>query len=292
VTVVIPSYNEQANITRITQQVLDEPWSDALALDQIIIVDDHSSDDTQALSEGLAGRYEQVRVIRHADRLGKNAGMRSGVLACRSDIVAFIDADVLLAPKCLTMTLQPLLDDRSLVASSALHEPLPPRSWRERPSRFQALVAAEMAILGSGSLARVYAMKTAAIKTLVLPDTLPDDFYIMRWLHDRGYRFAVRSDARFYIRAATGLRDFAKQTIRIWQAGEAVRRAWPGPGLSPPPKGVVARAIARAIVQEPLGFVLYVAWRLVITATPSVWWVPVPDHSRYDTSLSTKDLGL
>jgi glycosyltransferase involved in cell wall biosynthesis len=292
VTIVIPAYNEEANIGRLTQQIMDEPWNDALALDEIIIVDDYSGDGTQAIAEGLACEHERVRVIRHTERSGKNAAMRSGLGTCRSDIIAFIDADVLLAPNCLTMACQLLVDEPSLVASSARLQPLPPRSWHERPSRFQGLVVAEIARLGWGSLARVYAIKTWAIKTLMLPDSVYDDLYIVRWLRGCGYRFSVRTDARFYIRAATGLRDFAKQTIRMWQAEEAVRRARPGPSLSRPPRDVVARAIARAIKQEPIGFVLYVAWRLVIMATPSVWWIPVPDHSRYDTSLSTKDLGL
>jgi len=50
--------------------------------------------------------------------------------------------------------------------------------------------------------------------------------------------------------------------------------------------------MARAITREPLGFVLYVVWRGIIAATPTKMWLPVVDHSRYDTSASTKDVSL
>ena len=134
VTVVIPAFNEEIGIARLTLQVLQEPWNETLVLDAVIIVDDCSVDHTQAITEQLVREHERVRVIRHARRGGKNAAMRTGLAACRSDIVAFVDSDVLLAPHCLIRTIQLLVDDPSVVGSSCIIEPLPPRSWRERAS--------------------------------------------------------------------------------------------------------------------------------------------------------------
>jgi hypothetical protein len=292
VAVLVPAYNEEMNIARLIKQILDEPWTADLVLDEIIIIDDCSEDNTPTVVKNLARDHGHVRMIRNEQRIGKNAGMRAGIAAGHSDVVTFVDADVFLGPGCLTKTIRLLLEDPSLMASSALHAPLPPRSWRERASGFQALLSAELRRLGHGSLSRVYAMRAAVLANLDLPDTLPDDFYIMRWLRDRGYRSAVCADAIAYFRPATGLRDFAKQTVRIWQAGVAMERALPGSAPPSPRLGIVVRGVTHALRREPLGFVLYLAWRALLMATPATWWLPVADHSRYDTVRSTKDLGL
>lgn len=291
VTVVIPAFNEQANIARLTQQIVSEPWRGAVALHEIIIVDDCSADKTPEIADELAHMHECVRVIHHARRGGKNAGMRTGLAACRSDIIAFVDSDVRLAPQCLTKTIKLLIDDPTLAGTSCLITPLPPRSWRERASRFQALLIAELRRHGQSSLARVYALRTEAIATLSLPDTIYDDLYIMRWLRSHGYRYDVCGDTTAFIRSAAGLRDFAKQTLRTWRAEQALEQVLPGDYVASGNRKAVVRAVARAAVKEPAGFMLYLLWRGLITLTPGTFWLPVVDHSRYDTSMSTKDLG-
>lgn len=294
VTIVIPAFNEQSNIAYITRQVLDEPWGDGFALDEVIIVDDCSEDRTQEITADLARADGRVRVIRHAQRGGKNAGMRTGLSASRSPIVVFLDADVRLGAQCVTKMVALLRDNSSLTAASCILEPLSARSWHERASRFQLLLVAELGRLGHGSLARVYSLRTVATSGLALPDTVYDDIYILRWLRNYGYRYALQTDATAYVRAAHGLRDFAKQTIRTWRAAEALDRLLPD--KTPPAerrgRGVVARALGRAIAREPMGFVLYTAWRGIVTVTPTKMWLPVIDHSRYDTSISTKEVGV
>lgn len=294
VAVVIPAFNEEVNLAQLTRQILDEPWTDDLTLDSLIIVDDCSADRTQEIAEGVARGNGQVHVIRHSQRSGKNAAMRTGLANCCADIVVFVDADVRLGLNCLTKTVQLLIDNPSLAGSSCTIMPLPPRSWRERPSRFQALLVGELRRSGHDSLARIYALKTAAVASLSLPDDIYDDLYIMRWLRNHGERYAVRTDATAYIRSAMGLRDFAKQTLRTWRAGQALETVLRerSPSLSSSRRGVMVHAVVRAVAREPLGFILYLAWRGIITVTPGAWWLPVVDHSRYDTSMSTKNLGV
>lgn len=295
VTVVIPAYNEQANIARLVRQVLDEPWTTALSLQNVIVVDDCSDDGTSDVAQQLADEYDRVRVTRHRQRSGKNAGMRTGIAANEADVIVFVDADTSLASGCLTRMVQLLQDDPSLAGASCINAPLPARSWRERASRFQALLIAELRRYGHQSLARVYALRSSAIATLTLPDNIYDDLYIMRWLNNHGQRYAVRPDAVAYIRAATGLRDFAKQTVRTWRAVAALDDVLPrraatatAPGGAP----IMLRSVARAAALEPVGFLLYVLWRTIISVTPTSRWLPVVDHTRYDTSESTKDLGI
>lgn len=290
--IVIPAYNEQANLARLIQQILDEPWDDALMLDRIIIVDDYSDDDTLRIAEDMAGKHDVVSVLRHGQRSGKNAGIRDGITACRSDAVVILDADVRLGSRSLTTMLHALASDLSLSAAACLLLPLPARSWRERASRFQALFVAEIGRIGHGSLTKVYALKAAAIKGLVVPDSTYDDLYIPRWMRMRGYRYAVCPQATAYFRPARGVRDFAKQTIRYYRAARALEVALPGRVPSLNSRRIVTRALSRAVCQEPLGFILYVAWRSLIVVTPSTWWVPIVDHSKHDQAVSTKSLDV
>jgi SAM-dependent methyltransferase len=293
-TVVIPAYNEERNIARLVEQVLSEPWTAGIALDQVVIVNDASEDHTRTIAEDLARRHSRVRVITHSERGGKNASMRTGQAACRSDVVFFVDADVLLGKEGLTRTVRVLADDPTLSAASCVVTPLPPRSWREWAPQWQAQFHASLSRSGHGSLTRVYAIRTQAIATMSLPDETADDLYTLRWLRNHRHRFAVRRDAEAYVRTSAGLRDFAKQTLRIWLSGQSLETLLPrAPGtaaFAPRRRATLLRAALSATRRAPLGFVLYLAWRGIIRVTPARLWMPAFDHSRYDTSQSTKDL--
>ena len=295
VTAVIPAHNEQAYIARITRQVLQDAWHGQIVLDEVILVDDASTDGTGGIAASLAQEDSRVRVITHAERSGKNAGMRSGMAACRSDIIAFLDADVSLGPHCLTRTVRLLANNPALAASSCLIEPLPARSLRERAARFQTFFAGALRDYGHGPLLwRVYAVRITAIKDLALPDNQYDDIYIPRWLRNHGYRLTVQRQGTAYVRSATGLRDFAKQYVRDAQALRSLNCGLPSIHPTTPGFNRVAgiRSAARAAQREPLGFMLAILWRIVIWTTPRWRWLPVVDLSRHDTSASTKDLGL
>jgi len=290
ITVVIPAYNEEANIVRLTRQVLAEPWDKTFILDKLLIVDDCSDDGTQEITRQLASEDDRVHVIRHIQRSGKNSCIRDGIAACSSDVITILDADITLGTGCVIRTLGLLVDNPSLMAASCVNEPLPAKTWRERASRFQAQLLAETSRIGGRSLLRVYAIRICAIHDLALPDTTHDDLYIPRWLHNRGYRYKVQPQAIAYMRSATGLRDFAKQTLRAWRAIEALEQVLPTTQVYERGHGVTLRAIGRAVWREPLGFALYALWRVIIVLTPARFWLPVVDHTRHNTSRSTKAL--
>lgn len=290
VTVVIPAFNEETNIARLVRQILNEPWSDAVVLNRLIVIDDCSDDRTLEIIQRLASEHERVSFISHTERSGKNAGIRDGIAACTSDVVAILDADVSLQHGCVTETVQLLVDDPSLAAASCVNEPLPARTWREYASRFQALILTEISRIGGGSLLRVYAIKTTLIRDLVLPDTTHDDLYIPRWLHNKGYRYAIQPQAVAYMRSASGLRDFAKQALRAWHAIEALDRVLPNERAYCKGQSVTVRAVLRAVKREPVGFGVYILWRAIIAATPAGLWLPIVDHTKHDTSRSTKIL--
>ena len=98
VSVIIPARNEARNIERCLRSVLASRYP---AFD-VIVVDDHSTDDTGERARTTAAADARVRVL-VPDPLpdgwfGKSWACASGAAASRGDLLLFIDADTELAP--------------------------------------------------------------------------------------------------------------------------------------------------------------------------------------------------
>ncbi len=109
--VVIPCFNESATLKACVEQVLciaDE----TLSL-EIIIVDDHSTDDSPSIAHDLETCSKAVRVLRHDKNQGKGAALRTGFAHATGDFIAIHDADLEYDPNDLKRLLGPLLADKA-----------------------------------------------------------------------------------------------------------------------------------------------------------------------------------
>lgn len=88
--VVVPVFNEADNVLPLLEEI--ERALTPVGGFEIIFVDDQSDDDTQArLAPAVeAGR---LRVLRHVNRSGQSAAVRSGVKAARGEFVVTLDGD-------------------------------------------------------------------------------------------------------------------------------------------------------------------------------------------------------
>src|SRR5918911_1258589 len=95
--IVIPAYNESARIGKTLRQLLayleEQPGGG-----EVVVVDDGSKDDTARVAEGVfaerQARGVEGRVIRVEPNKGKGNAVRTGLLAARSPVAAFFDADL------------------------------------------------------------------------------------------------------------------------------------------------------------------------------------------------------
>lgn len=291
VAIIIPAFNEEANIARLVAQILAEPWQPHLSLTAIVIVDDCSLDATDVIARRLEQEHSGVHVIRHAERRGKNAAIRTGANAVvDAESIAVLDADLTLSGGALTRTLGALDNhDEQIAGASCIIEPLAPRSWRERASYTQALLVAELKRCGAAYLSAIYVLRASARDALAtLPDDVPDDAYITVWLREHGYRYVVCRDAVAYIRAAMGLRDFAKQTLRGRQGELETHRMIPSEGLVEQRSRVMRHVLARTALREPLGFLLYALWYTIVFISPQRLWLRRLTLSTFEAAVSTK----
>ena len=92
VTIVVPAYNEVANLEGAVKDVLGAA-EHVLPVYEIIVVDDGSTDETGILADQLARRYDEVRVIHHGRNLGLAQAYKSGLAAARLPYFAFVPGD-------------------------------------------------------------------------------------------------------------------------------------------------------------------------------------------------------
>lgn len=93
VTVVIPALNEAGNIGRLVEETYAEVPAEMLA--EVIVVDDCSEDTTGAEVKSLIerGSMPGLRYLRHGERGGQSAALRTGILAATSPVIATMDGD-------------------------------------------------------------------------------------------------------------------------------------------------------------------------------------------------------
>ncbi len=93
ISLVLPAYNEAARLPPYLAAVrrhLDRRYPGA---NEVIVVDDGSTDGLEHVLEQTAVGWPQLRWIRHAQNQGKGAAVRTGMLAARGQLVLFADAD-------------------------------------------------------------------------------------------------------------------------------------------------------------------------------------------------------
>jgi cellulose synthase/poly-beta-1,6-N-acetylglucosamine synthase-like glycosyltransferase/peptidoglycan/xylan/chitin deacetylase (PgdA/CDA1 family) len=103
VSVVVPAYNEEANIAATVQSLF---VSDYPAV-EVIVVDDGSTDDTADIVASL--NLPGVRLIRQANA-GKPAALNTGISWARGEIIVLVDGDTVFEPTALGRLVQPFTD--------------------------------------------------------------------------------------------------------------------------------------------------------------------------------------
>ena len=112
--IVIPAYNEEGSIGPIVERTRHAVRALAdhhptLGDHEIIVVDDASTDGTRTEAEDTGA----VRVVAHRKNKGYGAALKTGFLATRGDVIAFLDADGTYPPEYLGPLCDPILDGKA-----------------------------------------------------------------------------------------------------------------------------------------------------------------------------------
>ncbi len=93
ITVVVPVHNEQGNIRPLIEEIIEAADKDKAPIDEIIYVDDKSTDDTLEVLKRVKSEYPQLKIIRHNICTGQSAAFMTGVRSAKNDIVVLMDGD-------------------------------------------------------------------------------------------------------------------------------------------------------------------------------------------------------
>ena len=88
-TAVMPVYNEAATVAEVVRVVLAQR-----PVQQLVIVDDCSTDGTWDQLQPLAKNEPRIQLVRHEVNQGKGAALRTGIARATSPIVIIQDADL------------------------------------------------------------------------------------------------------------------------------------------------------------------------------------------------------
>ncbi len=98
ISVIIPVYNEAATVTQVVEQVLEVKLDDVEK--ESIVVNDGSTDGTDAVLDSLAARWPNpLKIVHHERNQGKGAAIRTALEHVTGDVVITQDADLEYAPQ-------------------------------------------------------------------------------------------------------------------------------------------------------------------------------------------------
>lgn len=115
VTIVIPVYNEEENVTRLIPKITNvmkkrtEEW-------EILIVDDGSTDKSYELLLEMKKDVEQLRLIKFKTNFGQTAALAAGFRYARGEIIITMDADLQNDPEDIPALLEKMAEKYDVVS--------------------------------------------------------------------------------------------------------------------------------------------------------------------------------
>lgn len=136
--VIMPVYNERQYIVEAVRQVLAVEMAD-----ELIIVDDGSTDGTRDLYPQVEALDPAIRVILQPHNQGKGAAVRTGFAQARGDILLIQDADLEYDPRDYAALIRPIVEGRADVVYGSRLRGGPTRAmffWHMLGNKFLTLV--------------------------------------------------------------------------------------------------------------------------------------------------------
>jgi|GEM_PF-479497 len=90
--VIIPAHNESASLSTLLPRLAETLSREGIDA-ELIVVNDNSRDDTQALLQELSQRYPQIRVVQRTRDPGFGRALRAGLEGMRGDCTVFVMGD-------------------------------------------------------------------------------------------------------------------------------------------------------------------------------------------------------
>jgi glycosyltransferase involved in cell wall biosynthesis len=106
----MPAFNEQDTIKQIIENVLAVP-----ELEELIIVDDCSTDGTSEIAQGLANTHPEITLVRNEKNIGKTESIKRGFAMTKGRVVIVQDADLEYDPAEISKVIAPIVSGKAAI---------------------------------------------------------------------------------------------------------------------------------------------------------------------------------
>ena len=221
VDVVIPAFNEGNCIADLLHDVMTAKQDDLFQIQNIYVISDASTDQTDAIVQQVAARNYKVKLIRKQGRKGKQDSVNLAFSVTIADVLVFLDADVRLASEYSILKLvQHFRDGKTALVQGGLVRVCPSLSLNpaKQAGYFDWTLVDRIRRQKDMSWwsidGRVMALSRDFYRNLVLPLSLADDQYIFYSCIQDGFKFVWAEDAIFYYGSPVSVADFSHQWAR------------------------------------------------------------------------------
>jgi glucosyl-3-phosphoglycerate synthase len=269
VTVCFPAKDEAATIGTIVQIVREELVDRVALVDEILVVDDNSHDDTVAVARAAGARVERSSELRPdlGRGTGKGETMWKGLSAAAGDVIAWCDADITnFGPQFVVGVLGPLLTDPAIGFVKGFYErPLdgaPGTGGRTTELVARPLIAMLFPHLGGivQPLSGEYGGRRDVLEAVPFVQGYGVDLALLIDISERfGLRSIAQVDLGERIHRNRSLEELSPQALAIMQTAFARAGLRPDsasatllrPGLSPLTMTHVERPPLTSLATEP-----------------------------------------
>ncbi len=219
ITIGIPAYNEEANISNLLHDLFMQKF-DNFVLSQIIISSDGSTDRTNKIIKNLKNR--NVKLIVNKTRIGIARGLNQIIKASNTDILILLDADIRIIDKYFIKKLiEPIVKTQADLTSSKI-KPLDPKNFFSKILAVSMLYKSIIFInVNNGNnvytcygLAR--GLSKRFYKKLKFPVSIGNDMYSYLACKKKNFNFINVSSAIAYYRLPDNFNDHKKQSQRFY----------------------------------------------------------------------------
>lgn len=263
ISVVICARNEASNIQSCLRSIVDQ--RDLKCTVQVILVDDHSDDETLPLARDLMQAHPEVKFdsLSLKANTGKKAALKQGIERANGDVLYLTDADCVLHPhtlRQLNMQMDRLVAfGPVLYQSSGFWERLQAAENLNNQAVTQAFMQWKHPIMANGANMMFTAqMKEAYLKTLDSGTVSGDDVFFAQSLSSDSYAYVRAHEAAVITQPATSWAALVQQRLR-WSA------------KSKHYDSIIARVFATMVWGVNMLFVLLFLWPTI--APQHILWV-------------------
>ncbi len=219
VTVGIPAFNEENNITSLLAQVLNQEeinWK----LKEIIVSSDGSTDNT--INNVKKVKNEKIVIFDNKIRKGKSHRINQIFKLAIGEIIVLLDADVKLKNKeSISSLLNEFINERSLTLVGGNPRPFKPKTFFESAvySTFYVLDQSRKFVRSGSNIyccsSQCLAIRREFAKTISLPEkVIADDDFIYFSCIARNLTFRYCDKAVVYYQLPKNVKDYFKQVFR------------------------------------------------------------------------------